>query len=557
MLTWRKTYRKYKPRTTPGKCNVCAKKAVRQAYCTVCRPCAQTHGVCEKCGQKPKEGKVQAPQSKEEQLAEEQRLQYELKFMSERQRRSALRKMEQEGDRQYQRRLAFLERKKAEAAEAGEEAEAWDEHEDEWASATQPTDLQSQQRVLVAFYAEFDAAKTAEDVRGIIDKRRGTEPVLAPDDWNLLCAKLKLKYGQHPLEVMAANIDRELGLEEDEDDEEEEDFDLDGEGSEFTESEYADSLMDAMEELGWESDETEEADVEPEPQEPETPEPQGGGAANAGAPRFPAAFYADDGMATNTAVRENIGEENPLAAAAAAAGESVVRSQAVPESEAVARPGGTVYVVEHLEDEMGCWCTCEYMHMLDKLQGDASRLLITNMNATDSKWISDATRERGYGKGEVECDPRPVAARGLNKAKVCLLDMRAEKPLAPEDANQFTHFLLGGILGDDPPQDRTKQLRDQGFELRHMNDRQMATNTAMIVADMILSDGKRLEDIDFVDDITLATGEPESGVDETTYLPYRYLRANGGVGVRGDVGDGQPLLAPGLLDYLRSDEPFF
>ena len=152
MLTWRKTYRKYKPRTTPGKCNVCAKKDVRQAYCTVCRPCAQTHGVCEKCGQKPKEGKVQAPQSKEEQLAEEQRMQYELKFMSERQRRSALRKMEQEGDRQYQRRLAFLERKKAEAAEAGEEAEAWDEHEDEWASATQPTDLQSQQRVLVAFY---------------------------------------------------------------------------------------------------------------------------------------------------------------------------------------------------------------------------------------------------------------------------------------------------------------------------------------------------------------------------------------------------------------------
>ena len=70
MLTWRKTYRKYKPRTTPGKCNVCAKKAVRQAYCTVCRPCAQTHGVCEKCGQKPKEGKVQAPQSKEEQLAD-------------------------------------------------------------------------------------------------------------------------------------------------------------------------------------------------------------------------------------------------------------------------------------------------------------------------------------------------------------------------------------------------------------------------------------------------------------------------------------------------------
>ena len=72
---------------------------------------------------------------------------------------------------------------------------------DPWARAPQPTDLASQQRVLTAAYGEWDDSKSAEDVRGIIDKRRGEEPELPEEEWRLLCAKLKEKYGQHPLEV--------------------------------------------------------------------------------------------------------------------------------------------------------------------------------------------------------------------------------------------------------------------------------------------------------------------------------------------------------------------
>ena len=58
VLTWRKAYRKYKPKTRPGKCNLCAKKAVKQAYCSICRPCAKARGLCEKCGCKPAEVRV-------------------------------------------------------------------------------------------------------------------------------------------------------------------------------------------------------------------------------------------------------------------------------------------------------------------------------------------------------------------------------------------------------------------------------------------------------------------------------------------------------------------
>ena len=61
VLTWRKAYRKYKPRTRPGKCNLCAKKSVKQAYCTICRPCAKSKGLCEKCGCKPQEVRPTTP----------------------------------------------------------------------------------------------------------------------------------------------------------------------------------------------------------------------------------------------------------------------------------------------------------------------------------------------------------------------------------------------------------------------------------------------------------------------------------------------------------------
>mmetsp|Transcript_9624 Transcript_9624/g.19993 ORF Transcript_9624/g.19993 Transcript_9624/m.19993 type:complete len:300 (-) Transcript_9624:1426-2325(-) len=38
-IEWRKQYRKYKPRTQPGKCNLCSMKNVAAAYHTICTKC--------------------------------------------------------------------------------------------------------------------------------------------------------------------------------------------------------------------------------------------------------------------------------------------------------------------------------------------------------------------------------------------------------------------------------------------------------------------------------------------------------------------------------------
>ena len=73
-------------------------------------------------------------------------------------------------------------------------------------------------------------------------------------------------------------------------------------------------------------------------------------------------------------------------------------------------------------------------------------------------------------------------------SKVCLLDPKAVKPLEPEDGEEFDWFLYGGILGDDPPRDRTSELRKLGFQGRHLREVQMTTDTAVAVTKMVVED---------------------------------------------------------------------
>jgi ribosome biogenesis SPOUT family RNA methylase Rps3 len=75
-------------------------------------------------------------------------------------------------------------------------------------------------------------------------------------------------------------------------------------------------------------------------------------------------------------------------------------------------------------------------------------------------------------------------------SKVCLLDPKAPKALCPEDGQpgKFEFFLFGGILGDDPPRDRTGELRKMGFEGRHLRDVQMTTDTALHVTKLVIED---------------------------------------------------------------------
>jgi len=49
---------------------------------------------------------------------------------------------------------------------------------------------------------------------------------------------------------------------------------------------------------------------------------------------------------------------------------------------------------------------------------------------------------------------------------ICFMDMRAEKVLDPEDAQQLQFVVFGGILGDHPPQDRAMDFRARFKHIR-------------------------------------------------------------------------------------------
>ncbi|KAJ4763694.1 small acidic-like protein [Rhynchospora pubera] len=48
-IDWKRKYGKYKPITEPAKCQKCGKRAVKQAYHSICGACSKELGQCAKC----------------------------------------------------------------------------------------------------------------------------------------------------------------------------------------------------------------------------------------------------------------------------------------------------------------------------------------------------------------------------------------------------------------------------------------------------------------------------------------------------------------------------
>jgi len=122
--------------------------------------------------------------------------------------------------------------------------------------------------------------------------------------------------------------------------------------------------------------------------------------------------------------------------------------------------------------------------------------------------------------------------------RVCLLDPKAEQELRPEDGDgRFQWFLFGGILGDDPPRDRTSQLRVMGFPCRHLGSVQMTTDTALGVTKTVVDDKIPLSEIPYIDFPTISFSTKES-----VEMPFRYIKR-----------DGHPILPLGMKELLCKD----
>ncbi|KAI0752678.1 DUF431-domain-containing protein [Daedaleopsis nitida] len=206
------------------------------------------------------------------------------------------------------------------------------------------------------------------------------------------------------------------------------------------------------------------------------------------------------------------------------------------------------YVIEHMEEDEDTtksipkWVELEYMHMRT-LAGPGATVHFTHLSSASCSTLSSLfAHDQGSPRAEASAHQISVMqlmeANGIPLEKVCLLDPKAEKELAPEDGDgRFEWFLFGGILGDDPPRDRTSELRVLGFPTRHLGSVQMTTDTALGVTKIVVQDKTPLSQIPFVDFPTIVFNPRES-----VEMPFRYI-----------TKDKEPILPPGMREHLKDD----
>ncbi|GAA5888209.1 hypothetical protein JCM5296_000230 [Sporobolomyces johnsonii] len=206
------------------------------------------------------------------------------------------------------------------------------------------------------------------------------------------------------------------------------------------------------------------------------------------------------------------------------------------------------YVIEHMEDDNSDhsfphWIALEYAQMLRLAH--PSTVIFSSLSPNSVKSLSEQLIAKGANPNQFRAETRSVQElmqlEGVELNRVCLLDPRAESVVGPDDGKAFDWFLFGGILGDDPPRDRTGILRAHGYPGRHLGPVQMTTDTALGVTKLCVQDGRKLSEIPFVDHPTITF----PGIaNESVEMPFRYVV---------DDKTGEPILPEGMREHLRDD----
>jgi len=182
-------------------------------------------------------------------------------------------------------------------------------------------------------------------------------------------------------------------------------------------------------------------------------------------------------------------------------------------------------IIEHLE-KLGEWVLLEYKHA-SEWWGD--KLIFTNVE-------KDEREELAKFGGII---PQSVTEFPFDRSKMIILDPFAEEKLRPEDIEEDTIIVVGGILGDFEFTGKTKKFitdKIEGARARNIGKVQFSIDGSAIVAKLI-AEGKRLEEIDYEENPTIKLDE----FSEIT-LHYAVPKLNGNL-----------LLTPGLIELQKKE----
>ena len=183
-------------------------------------------------------------------------------------------------------------------------------------------------------------------------------------------------------------------------------------------------------------------------------------------------------------------------------------------------------IIEHCEPQLSEWLMLEYKHSV-KIWG--KNTVFTNV--TDKK-----TTETLKNIGKTE---KKNAKELLSNKRCIVLDPQSKKTLTTSDFSNLDAIVVGGILGYEKPQGRTKKLISDKckFETRNIGKIQLTIDGAVYVANAIAL-GKKLKEIEISYEIEIVHDSIHS-----TILPFGY-----------PIIDNKPIITPGLIEYITKDD---
>ncbi|EME84789.1 uncharacterized protein MYCFIDRAFT_112257, partial [Pseudocercospora fijiensis CIRAD86] len=201
------------------------------------------------------------------------------------------------------------------------------------------------------------------------------------------------------------------------------------------------------------------------------------------------------------------------------------------------------FIVEHLDPELEDWQALEYNTISEESTAAGYHFLLSGLTSSFDSFEKLKLPASSKTSQSVEA----LYATPEARQKICLLDPKADQDINPQDAHLFDGFLFGGILGDDPPRDRTGDLRKLGFPGRRLGPEQMTTDTAVRTTRIVVQEGKKLDEIDYVDrpeiHVPSQPNRDGKGPTESISMPFKYVKGP----------DGKPIMPTGMHELLASD----
>jgi ribosome biogenesis SPOUT family RNA methylase Rps3 len=183
------------------------------------------------------------------------------------------------------------------------------------------------------------------------------------------------------------------------------------------------------------------------------------------------------------------------------------------------------FVIEHLEPKLSEWLFIEYSSAA-RMVG-RQNLLITNVKKrAEFNRLAKIARVERKRVGEL-----------FKPGEVVALDLCAKRKLSPADLRGKQAVVVGGILGNDPPLGRTRELLTKslrGAAVRNLGKHQFSIDGAVEVAKLV-SDGEPLEKVPVKQGVEIKINKNYS-----TFLPYAF-----------PLVKGKPMISRELVKYLK------